>query len=1387
MRCKLIIEMSIFGSVPVFDCKSDEWVVHKAQLSNFFLANGISDTSDTSGAKRRAIFLNCMSQDSYRLTRDLLYPLTPEETSYINIVKTLDTHFQPKKCIYAERQKFYSANKETHESLAEYAARLKGLASDCSFGSALEMCLTDRFVLGVDSPAVREKLFREKADQLNLSTALELACAVESARRVLVGSETYPGGAAAVKPEPLLYAAAGRSGGRASAPGLRAPPAQCAVCGGRSHAPVDCGYRHLNCDNCGVKGHLKKMCTSKGLPQKSHIKSSNKKNNKNWRNYYMRDFSDDEDYNNCTPFNNIRCLSDKPMAVEVSVYGISFSMEVDSGSAVSAMPANVWRNHFSHLPLGESNKYLRTYSGSVLTPVGMCTLPVLYNEVTHFIDFYVIENGPVSLLGRDFLSKFKLAFMALNYCATNIDGKSVLAKYGSLFSGDLGTFNKYKLTLHLKEGSTPKFFKARTVPFALKDKVSAELDRLVSVGILKPVTYSRYASPIVAVLKKNNDVRLCGDYSVSINKDLKVDSYPLPKMSDLCASLHNARYFSKLDLSNSYNQFLLDEQSQEYTCINTHKGLFVYTRLVFGLANAPALFQRAMVQLLQGIQGVEVFIDDVLIAAPTRQLHWDRVDQVLKRLSDAGLMLQQSKCSFCQDRVEYLGFVIDREGIHKNPDKIKSITELNIPQNVKQLKSFLGLINFYRHFIPNAAMLLEPLHKLLRKDSEWSWSDEQQKAFDSVKTELSSSRILAHFDPRQTLVLTVDAAPGGLGAVLAVRYNNGSERPLCYASRALNKSERSYSQIQKEATAIIYGIKKYHQYLYGRAEPFILRTDHKPLLSIFSPDKGIPQMTESRLQRYAIFLAAYNYRIEFVNSENNVADYLSRFPVDAEPEIGEGEEPVSYVNALVATGAPFPASLSELQEATANDATLSAVLGHVAKGWPKKVRTELLPYRRCQHELHVDKDCLMRGHRIVVPEKFRAGVLQELHAAHLGVVKMKLLARERCWYPNIDNDIERVVANCTRCVATRPSPPRIPIEPWEWPRKVFERIHLDFLGPFHGTTYLVLIDAHSKWLECVEVPNLMTQTLINKLKNIFSHFGYPKYIVTDNAKTFIASEFTQFCAAHGVKHILSPVYFPQSNGLAENAVKTCKKFLTNALKDGPVKNVTINLDHYLFHYRNTPHCTTGVSPASLMFGRSLNSKLDLVSGPKDSLTQSGSSVLNRVKSNQDRQKKSYGGQPRGFCVNDRVWTKDYRGNPAKPQWILGVIKSRVGRVLYDITIENTQIVWRRHANQIVNANSFNCNNDLLPWTYQDYGTDAAQSTEPTNTATAAPVTANQATTPASPGASPARSPGAAADEEADDTFSTPPSISKTISAPPPQGERRTRSGRCLIPYKLYKI
>ena len=282
----------------------------------------------------------------------------------------------------------------------------------------------------------------------------------------------------------------------------------------------------------------------------------------------------------------------------------------------------------------------------------------------------------------------------------------LLDKYGDLFVDELGTIKPFSAKLHVNPQDKPKFFKARTVPYALKGAIDDELDRLEREGILEKVTHSEWATPIVAVPKPDGSVRLCSDFKVTVNQSLSVDQYPLPKADDLFDALAGGKKFTKLDLSQAYLQLPLDPESKKYCTINTHRGLYQLTRLPFGIASAPALFQKVMDTILQGATGVMCYIDDILVTGATEEEHLRNLEEVFRRLQAHGIRMKRKKCFFMQETVEYLGHLIDATGKRPTPEKIAAIKRAPMPKNVQQLRSFLGLLNYYRKFLPNLATIL---------------------------------------------------------------------------------------------------------------------------------------------------------------------------------------------------------------------------------------------------------------------------------------------------------------------------------------------------------------------------------------------------------------------------------------------------------------------------------------------------------------------------------------------------------------------------------------------------------------------------------------------------------------------------------------------------------
>ncbi len=374
--------------------------------------------------------------------------------------------------------------------------------------------------------------------------------------------------------------------------------------------------------------------------------------------------------------------------------------------------------------------------------------------------------------------------------------------------------------------------------------------------------------------------------------------------------------------------------------------------------------------------------------------HLENLKEVLKRLKEHGLRVKMEKCAFFQERISYCGHEVDRVGLHKTAEKVQAVVDAPQPTNAQQLRFLLGLVNYYHKFLPNLATILHPLNRLLEQGRKWEWTEQCSSAFSKVKELITSDMVLIYYDPKFPLKLACDASPVGIGAVLSHVMQDGTERPIAFASRTLTKTEQNYSQIGKEALALVWEVKKFHLYLFGRH--FTLVTDHEQLIAIFNPKKGIPAMTVARLQRYALFLAGFEYSIEYKNtSQHGNADGLSRLPLKEREntELIDSAEvfQVSQVEML-------PVSAEMIRRETQRDPTLSQVLEHVRLGW-KPVNTKALePFYRLKEEITDQDRCLMWGSRVIIPPELQKRVLDELHEGHLGIVKMKVLARSYMWW-----------------------------------------------------------------------------------------------------------------------------------------------------------------------------------------------------------------------------------------------------------------------------------------------------------------------------------------------------------------------------------------------------
>lgn len=1233
----------VMGAIDMenFEPNIEQWQTYMERMEQLFIASKV-----TSEGQKRSLLIKFIGATTYRLLRDLCQPTLPSENSYADLKKLLDSHFTPAIVLFKERRAFYSAHKAQGETAVEWHARIRRLAVNCSFGTALQSNLTDKFVIEFEGK-VFDRLCEEGAT-LSLARALEIAQRYETPAKAVnaIQQPSYK-----------------KRGGQQKWNGGKQEKAKtiekCFHCGKPNHDFKTCKFKTYTCNKCSRRGHLAAVC--RGQSQTAHevkmVSAGNAENNTN--------------VDKIIHLYNIKCDNTDPYKIIAKVNDIQLNFELDSGSPVSIFPLKIFKSYFSKMKLNECKTKLSGYGGNNLSVEGVFCSPVEFNNKVRNLEFMVVDaDGPL-ILGRDFLSTFKIVWKEVNNLQFENSCKleKLLSKYKSVFEKGIGTFKLYKVQLRLEDNPTPIFHKPRPIPIAYKSAVEDQLLRLEEQGVISRVETSAWGTPLVPVLKPNGTIRICADYKVTLNKYLCDVKYPLPRIEDLFSKLNNGELFTKLDLSQAYNQFELDEFSKMLCAWSTHKGVFKMNRMPFGIKPASSIFQREIEKLLQGIPGVVNFIDDILITGKNYNEHLANLSQVLERLENSGLRLEKSKCEFFLQEVSYLGFRINKNGLSKTTERVEAILKAPKPNDVSQVRSFIGLVNYYGKFIDSYTEIMLPFYELLKADSKFDWDDRCEKSFEILKRKIAEEVTLAHFNPKIPIILTCDASQKGIGAILSHRFQNGEERPVVFASRILSKAEQNYSVLQKEALAIVFACDKFYQYLKGNH--FILRTDHKPLISLLGENKGIPKMAASRIQRWALFLSGFEYKIEYVRGKNNCADSLSRFPL--EENLLNADKDASLVNFIV-NNRNININFSKIELESARDRELSTVLNAINTG--TTLNDNFRPFKVRINELHVEEGVLMWGYRVVIPQKLRANILEELHSTHLGIVKSKSLARSYFWWPNLDKDLEQTVKSCKFCNTLKPDPNKAQLMTWPVADGVWQRVHTDFCGPIDGYYFLILIDSYSKWPEVFISKSMTTEFTISRLRETFARYGLPIVLVSDNGSQYTSYEFKTFLSNNNIKHKLTAPGHPSTNGAAENFVRTLKTSLKSAIADAKMKNSSISLDcilsRFLFDYRSVIHCATDNSPAKLMFGRELRNRFNALK------PYSYAQKACEVKGGQiDRYS---GKRDVSFVKEELVWLKDY-SVVNKPKWVQGKIIEVLGPRNYLCGLQSGRLI-KRHLDQL---------------------------------------------------------------------------------------------------------
>ena len=690
----------------------------------------------------------------------------------------------------------------------------------------------------------------------------------------------------------------------------------------------------------------------------------------------------------------------------------------------------------------------------------------------------------------------------------------------------LGKTDNVSHDIKLLEGTNPVYVPAYRFPHSQRQAVRDEVDKMLNQGVIEESS-SPWNAPIFLVPKKDGGFRPVIDYR-RVNEVTVPDRYPLPVLRDLLQSLGKGnKVFSNLDLHSGFWQIGMGSTSREITAFSTDQGHYQFLRMPFGLRNAPLTFQRMINNLFAGLLGntVVAYMDDLIVVSQSMEDHFRKLTLVLEKLSSAGLRLKLSKCNFLKSRLQFLGHIVNEEGIHTVPDKIKAVAEFPTPTNTDKVRSFLGLSGFYRAYVKDYSSIASPLTRLLKKDATFTWGPTQIKSFESLKWHLTHAPILSFPDFSQPFILCTDASSLGVGAVLMQKLD-AKTHTIAYASRVLNTAESKYSATHLETLAVVWALKHFKDLIFGYS--ITVYTDHAPIRELFR-GKNI----SGRLARWYLTIQEFQPEFKYLPGRANVvADALSRN--------------VGAINSDL-----FSPNLVHTEQR--QDPMWSRVIYALESGDESTVAN--LPVPLTQFHLHNDllykcspkvkRSPFPPVYQLVIPSTLKGMVLSLVHdspqAGHPGKDRSLREARKKYFWISMKKDICNHISQCRECAKHRGHlPPTAPIGEYPTPNKPWDTVSIDLLSlpkSHQGSNYmLVCVDHFSRFVVLAPLSTKSADEVAHRLiTHLICPYTTPKVLLSDNGSEFRNDVLKNICNQYNIAQTFVTAYHPASNGLVERA------------------------------------------------------------------------------------------------------------------------------------------------------------------------------------------------------------------------------------------------------------
>ena len=985
---------------------------------------------------------------------------------------------------------------------------------------------------------------------------------------------------------------------------------------------------------------------------------------------------------------------------------------IDTGASISVISKDLARQ----LCTQEGRPYLLTKSDNDVTSatghgLEICGLFETKVGGVGAISFYVVQNlsNHHCLIGWDALNRygFKLntdelqwgnsTFPLVPYSKPEVtqldlrlnDLQTIIAKHKAIF----GQPNQLKQAnvppMEIKTTADPIHQRPYRSPFVKRQAIDTEIDQLLELGIIRESS-SPWASPVLLVPKKDGELRFCIDYR-KLNDITVKNRYPLPFVQDIFDQLGGASVFSTLDMRSGYHQVPLTEDAIPKTAFVCHRGQYEFTRVPFGLCNAPSHYQAIMNKVLAKHIGkrVMVFLDDVVVYSKDEKQHAHDLDLVLSDIKAADLTLKESKCHFGGKELDLLGYVISGEGIRAQPSKTAAIRQLPPPTSITELRRFLGMCSYYRQLVPEFAKIAEPLHLLTRKNAKWLWATEQQEAFDDLKERLCSNNVMAHPNPQRGYILYTDACDYAIGGILVQEDDDGIERPIQYLSAQLTNTQRKWTTSEKECYAVVYCLDKLRCYLLGA--DLTCYTDHKPLLSLFTK-----QMKNTKIQRWGILFEEFGAKIKYRPGPNNVrADMLSRIITDEVAVIDMSSE---WVDLETDQRHQF-----HLYDEIDKDLLI--------RDQKQEFSDEILRAHDPDSNYLLHDGILYSGSRtnkyepryprIVLPSSFHRQVIERCHkeAGHASTVKTMILVQEGYVWPGMKAAVDTYIKRCPTCRVHVQRPEKPTMGDMPIAKSPGQIVGLDLIGPLipshRGHSYImVLIDHFSGWVECYPLANKSNEEVWDKFRNEYlPRHGACRLLITDQGAEFKGKDWDEWLRGNRIEHRRSTPYHPQSNGRTERANRTIKEMIRK-LVNGQRADWEDQLATVLWAVRTNTSMVTGYSPFFLHHARPARAPINDMLNTDDEYTFENrlalqSEIFQKVahateesrKYNQSRINAK--ANARTITVGDHVLLRANEPLSLTAKWDYGYVVTKVNGLTVDLLHPESGATMRVHREKVV--------------------------------------------------------------------------------------------------------